>query len=129
MSDTNNTTSSSSSSSCTVIHTGPAGTQRAPLFLLHDGGGTIFHYFLLKPLNRAVYGIQNSRVQPGQEWEGGIPEMAAEYLDAIKKVVQRRPILVGGTFLFVYPLLARTPRTGGQVQHLHLRGFVILYLC
>lgn len=81
---------------CTLIHPGPPGTRRAPLFLLHDGGGTIFNYFLLKPLNRPVYGIANPRTAPGQDWEGGLHQMAAEYLPMIKEATQGRPVMLGG---------------------------------
>jgi hypothetical protein len=90
-----------------LIHAGPTGSRRAPLFLMHDGGGTIFHYFLLKPLNRAVYGIRNPRCQPGQEWEGGLHQMADEYLSLIKPIAQRRPILLGGA---LHPHPSLSPR-------------------
>lgn len=90
-----------------LIHAGPTGSRRAPLFLIHDGGGTIFHYFLLKPLNRAVYGIRNPRCQPGQEWEGGLHQMADEYLSLIKPIAQRRPILLGGA---LHPHPSPSPR-------------------
>ena len=85
-----------SSDVCTLIHPGPPGTRRAPLFLLHDGGGTIFSYFLLKPLNRPIYGIANPKVEQGQNWDGGLHQMAAEYLKVIKEVAAGRPVLLGG---------------------------------
>lgn len=77
----------------TLIQKGLANT---PLFLLHDGGGTIFQYFLLGPLGRSVYGIENSRFMSGEKWDGGIPEMAREYTKLIKSVVPSGDILIGG---------------------------------
>jgi hypothetical protein len=83
-----------------LIQRGPAKQDRAPLFLLHDGGGTIFQYFLLGPLRRKVYGIQNSRFASGRSWEGGVPEMASEYVELIKSVVPSGKIIIGGKLQF-----------------------------
>ncbi|GAM84986.1 hypothetical protein ANO11243_029890 [Dothideomycetidae sp. 11243] len=72
------------------------GKKGAPLVLLHDGGGTIFSYLQLGALGRDVYGIHNTRPGPTGVWEGGIAQMAAEYLDLIKTVVPSGPIIIGG---------------------------------
>ncbi|EGS17514.1 uncharacterized protein CTHT_0068440 [Thermochaetoides thermophila DSM 1495] len=56
----------------------------APLVLVHDGGGTTFCYHFLGYLGRPVYGIDNPHYDSGKAWEGGIPEMAREYLKPSK---------------------------------------------
>ncbi|KAM7189111.1 hypothetical protein V8F33_010232, partial [Rhypophila sp. PSN 637] len=67
----------------TPIQRAPTCSSQAPLFLIHDGGGTIFNYFLLGPLGRAVWGIYNPRFESGGRWEGGVSQMASEYLALI----------------------------------------------
>ncbi|KAK3988351.1 Alpha/Beta hydrolase protein [Cladorrhinum sp. PSN332] len=76
-----------------------------PLFLIHDGGGTIFAYYCLGILTpqRRVYAIANPRYHHSSsssssssssddddtcspQFEGGIPQMASEYLAFIKSV-------------------------------------------
>ncbi|KAK3402512.1 hypothetical protein B0T20DRAFT_343360 [Sordaria brevicollis] len=54
-----------------------------PLFLLHDGGGTIFSYYCLSDLSRPVYGIFNPHFSTKSTFKGGIPEMARLYLSYI----------------------------------------------
>ncbi|ETN44437.1 uncharacterized protein HMPREF1541_10618 [Cyphellophora europaea CBS 101466] len=54
-----------------------------PLFLIHDGGGTVFQYFSLGDLDRPVYAIGNPRFESGEPWSGGIPEMARAYADLV----------------------------------------------
>ncbi|KHE80294.1 hypothetical protein GE21DRAFT_6864 [Neurospora crassa] len=61
----------------------PLATSRPPLFLIHDGGGTIFSYYCLSDLHRPVYGIFNPCYSTKSTFEGGIPEMAKTYLDFI----------------------------------------------
>ncbi|KAI5920533.1 Alpha/Beta hydrolase protein [Camillea tinctor] len=69
----------------------------APLILLHDGGGTTFSYHCLYPIGRTVYGIQNSRLDEGGYWEGGIPGMARHYIKLIEKVMpDGGEIIIGG---------------------------------
>lgn len=58
----------------------PISTSRTPLFLLHDGGGTIFSYYCLSDLHRPVYGLFNPCYSSKSTFEGGIPEMAKTYL-------------------------------------------------
>ncbi|KAK3498808.1 Alpha/Beta hydrolase protein [Neurospora hispaniola] len=61
----------------------PLSTSRPPLFLIHDGGGTIFSYYCLSDLHRPVYGIFNPCYSTKSTFEGGIPEMAKTYLNFI----------------------------------------------
>ncbi|KAK0652872.1 Alpha/Beta hydrolase protein [Cercophora newfieldiana] len=67
-----------------------------PLVLIHDGGGTVFSYHCLGPLERLTYGIANPRYSTGEPWEGGIPEVARHYLKLIKTVVPRGKLILGG---------------------------------
>lgn len=67
-----------------------------PLFLIHDGGGTIFNYSMLGSLGRIVYGIHDPRFESDNGWAGGIIEMAQEYITYIRTVKKTGPILLGG---------------------------------
>ncbi|KAF2462702.1 alpha/beta-hydrolase [Lindgomyces ingoldianus] len=68
----------------------------APLFLIHDGGGTIFNYFMLGDLGRSVYGIHDPKFESDDGWAGGIAEMAQEYITFIRTVRKKGPIVLGG---------------------------------
>jgi iterative type I PKS product template protein len=73
------------------------GSSRAPLFLIHDGGGTAHHYGRISPLGRQVWGIHNPRFPAGGKWEGGLVEMARHYVELIKsKLDGARECVVGG---------------------------------
>ncbi|KAF2147675.1 alpha/beta-hydrolase [Myriangium duriaei CBS 260.36] len=80
---------------CVEIQHPPFGNN-TPLFLIHDGGGTIFNYFLLGSLKRQVYGIANSHFDSGEPWEGGMHGMAREYASYIESTVSSGPIILGG---------------------------------
>jgi hypothetical protein len=81
----------------TQLQQAPAGKRSAaPLFLLHDGGGTIFNYFMLGNLNRDVYGIHDTKFDTDEGWEGGLREMASLYVSLVKSVRKTGPILLGG---------------------------------
>ena len=58
---------------------------RAPLFLIHDGGGTTFAYHCLDPLRRPTYGIFNPRYHSGGSFEGGLRGMGRLYAVMIKQ--------------------------------------------
>lgn len=62
-------------------------TRSTPVFLIHDGGGTIFAYHCLEELNRPVYGISNPHFSDGNVFEGGIAEMGALYAGDILKAL------------------------------------------
>ncbi|WYZ46602.1 hypothetical protein EsH8_IX_000827 [Colletotrichum jinshuiense] len=75
---------------CEVVQpASPRGQSMTPLFLMHDGGGTTFAYHCLSPLDRAVFGIANPRFHSGVPWAGGLPEMAAAYLQMIRYTVTK----------------------------------------
>jgi len=86
-----------------LLETNPIQLQHAsgnatPLFLIHDGGGTILKYFLLGSLDRNVYGIYDPKFDREDGWEGGIVEMAQEYITFIKAIKGTGPILLGGQY-------------------------------
>ncbi len=68
-----------------------------PIVLIHDGGGTIFSYFILGSLNRDVWAIYNPKFFDGEAWEGGMDEMARHYIDLIVDAGISGTILLGGT--------------------------------
>jgi hypothetical protein len=69
-----------------------------PLILIHDGGGTIFEYYMLGPLYRRTYGIPNPYFHDGgSPPAGGVPQLAKEYAEAIQATIRNGPILIGGT--------------------------------
>ncbi|OJD36918.1 thioesterase domain containing protein [Diplodia corticola] len=67
-----------------------------PLLLFHDGGGTLFSYFLLEPLGRDVSGFADPRAESERPWQGGILEMAEYYYDCMKAAMRPGPVLLGG---------------------------------
>lgn len=73
-------------------------SSAVPLVLIHDGGGTIFQYYMLGPLNREVYGIANPYHNASEKPAGGIHELAREYVEAIRKTIGRGPVIVGGEY-------------------------------
>jgi thioesterase domain-containing protein len=88
---------------------GPSSAPRAPLFLIHDGGGTTFAYHCLEPLHRPLYGISNPRYHTGGTFEGGMRGMGRLYASMIRKTCSepsfpagkldldgRVPVLIGG---------------------------------
>ncbi|RDW69666.1 alpha hydrolase-8 [Coleophoma cylindrospora] len=71
-------------------------TPPEPLFLIHDGGGTVFSYFLLGSLGRNVYGISNPHFGTDLTWTNGIASMAECYAKLIKETCPFGDILLGG---------------------------------
>ncbi|KAI0919364.1 Type I Iterative Polyketide synthase (PKS) [Taiwanofungus camphoratus] len=72
------------------------GSDSLPLFLIHDGSGMAHPYSRLLPLGRALWGIHNPNLPTGEEWKGGVLEMAAHYVGLIKAVAGRTGCIVGG---------------------------------
>ncbi|PNS18125.1 hypothetical protein CAC42_3570 [Sphaceloma murrayae] len=69
--------------------------HRTPLFLIHDGGGTIFSYHLLGDFDRQVFGISNPCFEHGN-FDGGVHELALLYAGFIKSKVTESEVLIGG---------------------------------
>ncbi|KAK4203032.1 Alpha/Beta hydrolase protein [Triangularia verruculosa] len=84
-----------------LIQEGPQPTSLwakppTPLVLIHDGGGTVFSYYCLGDIDRQVHGISNPNYDSGESFPGGIPEMAALYVEYIKSIVPRGNLIIGG---------------------------------
>ncbi|KAF2875794.1 Alpha/Beta hydrolase protein [Massariosphaeria phaeospora] len=69
---------------------------RAPLFLIHDAGGTVSHYYKLDKIGRPVYTIHNPWFKAETKWDGGSMTFVNEYIKLIKSVVPSGEIIVGG---------------------------------
>jgi hypothetical protein len=70
-----------------------------PLVLIHDGSGTVFHYYMLGPLNRTLYAIAYPYFDSQSMPAGGLHQLATEYVAAIRETVGKGPIIVGGSRL------------------------------
>jgi len=71
-------------------------TSSVPLFLIHDGGGTIYPYFGIGSLGRDVYGIFNLQLASASKGRIDIVEMAGDYCRRVKEASEDRNILLGG---------------------------------
>ncbi|EDN93375.1 hypothetical protein SS1G_09241 [Sclerotinia sclerotiorum 1980 UF-70] len=67
-----------------------------PLFLFHDGGGTVLPYYFLESLNRNVWGISYPHLNDGGIFENGIKGMGEFYAGLIRGKVSRGKVLLGG---------------------------------
>ncbi|TGO45655.1 hypothetical protein BCON_0375g00030 [Botryotinia convoluta] len=67
-----------------------------PLFLFHDGGGTVLPYYFLESLNRNVWGISYPHLNDGGTFERGIKGMGELYAGYIRGKVSRGKVLLGG---------------------------------
>ncbi|TFY63793.1 hypothetical protein EVJ58_g3045 [Rhodofomes roseus] len=68
-----------------------------PLVLIHDGSGMVHPYMRLGDLGRCVWGIHNPKLSTGDEWKGGIPEIAEYYASLISAALDAdRPCILGG---------------------------------
>ncbi|MFF2022992.1 amino acid adenylation domain-containing protein [Streptomyces sp. NPDC058171] len=75
------------------------GGEGPPLFLVHPLGGHVLCYVRLArhlPQDQPVYALQASGTVPGSEPLDSIPEMAAGYLDAVRRVCPEGPYVIGG---------------------------------
>lgn len=59
--------------------------RAAPVFLIHDGGGTTFAYHCLNSLGRPTYGIYNPHFRSGGVFEGGVRGMGRLYAGIIRR--------------------------------------------
>ncbi|KYK58089.1 Esterase-like protein [Drechmeria coniospora] len=98
-----------------------------PLVLVHDGGGTIFSYFILDSLHRDVWAIHNPRYFDGGHFEGGMDEMARHYIDLILKAGISGTILLGGWSLGGFLSLAMARMLAeDDSTNLTIAGFLII---
>ncbi|TGO07026.1 hypothetical protein BTUL_0345g00030 [Botrytis tulipae] len=66
-----------------------------PLFLFHDGGGTVLPYNFLESLSRNVWGISCPHLNDGGTFESGIKGMGELYAGYIRGKVSRGKVLLG----------------------------------
>lgn len=81
-----------------VVALQPAG-DRAPLFLVHPIGGTVLCYSDLArhlPTGQPLYALQASGIEAGTVPTDSVPQMAADYLRAIRRVQPHGPYHIGG---------------------------------
>ncbi|KAL2060535.1 hypothetical protein VTL71DRAFT_9176 [Oculimacula yallundae] len=67
-----------------------------PLYLVHDGSGTVANYCKLGSLDCDVFGIQDPHFMTSEPWVGGMLEMAKHYVALIEKTTPRGKIVLGG---------------------------------
>ncbi|MFC7615105.1 SDR family NAD(P)-dependent oxidoreductase [Actinokineospora soli] len=75
------------------------GGDRPPLFLVHPIGGTVLCYRALAehlPGDRPVHGLQAAGAEAGTDPLASIPDLAASYTEAIRRVHPDGPFHIGG---------------------------------
>jgi thioesterase domain-containing protein/acyl carrier protein len=75
------------------------GDPRRPIFLIHAVGGSVLSYLDLARhigADQPVYGLHARGLDAGQQPHTRIEDMAAEYLEAIRKVQPHGPYLLSG---------------------------------
>lgn len=73
--------------------------NKAPLFLVHHGGGGIFGYAeLARQLDpdRPIYGLQEPGLENGQKFPDSIEEIARLYVKEIRTIQPQGPYSIGG---------------------------------
>lgn len=80
-----------------LLQDGGEGGRRTPLFMVHDGSGMVHPYMSLGDLARTVWGIHNPRLPTGDEWAGGILELATYYAELIRATLDAgQSCILGG---------------------------------
>ncbi|MFF5971111.1 amino acid adenylation domain-containing protein [Streptomyces sp. NPDC012769] len=73
--------------------------SRPPMFLVHPLGGNVLCYLRLAkhlPEDQPVYALQAAGTHPGVEPSDSLPEIAARYLEAVRRVRPEGPYVIGG---------------------------------
>lgn len=78
---------------------------KAPLVLIHDGGGTTASYHTLSNLDRDIYGIENPLYHASKPWKGGIRAMARAYSALVELELGRTAVLLGGPYTYTIPFV------------------------
>jgi thioesterase domain-containing protein len=76
----------------------PAGSKR-PVFFVHPSGGGVLCYVALSNhlgVERPFYGLQDPVLDGGDQPYDSIPQMAADYVKAVRAVQEDGPYLIGG---------------------------------
>ncbi|MGI5532582.1 amino acid adenylation domain-containing protein [Streptomyces syringium] len=95
------------------------GGSRRPLFLTHPMGGNVLCYLPLGrhlPDDQPLYAFQAAGAEPGSELLRTLPEIAASYIAAMRRVQPKGPYLIGGWSFggFVAFEMARQLRAAGE---------------
>ncbi|MER6912748.1 amino acid adenylation domain-containing protein [Streptomyces sp. NPDC000594] len=95
------------------------GDERQPLFLVHPMGGNVLCYVRFAahlPPGRACYALQAAGVEAGTEPRRTLEEIAAGYVERIRRVQPEGPYLIAGWSFggFVAFEMARQLRAAGQ---------------
>ncbi|MFF8446875.1 amino acid adenylation domain-containing protein [Streptomyces leeuwenhoekii] len=75
------------------------GGDRRPLFMVHPMGGNVLCYVQLArhlPEGRPLYALQAAGAVPGSEPRRSVPELAADYIAALRRVQPHGPYTIGG---------------------------------
>ncbi|MCY1016469.1 type I polyketide synthase [Pyxidicoccus sp. MSG2] len=98
-----------------------AGSRGTPVFIVHGGAGQVLFYRdLARSISpeRPIYGIESVGLTEGRPCQTSVEEMAAHYLDVIRKVYPTGPyLLVGASFggMIVYEMAHRLSADGQSV--------------
>ncbi|WP_338868536.1 non-ribosomal peptide synthase/polyketide synthase [Myxococcus stipitatus] len=112
-------------SSSPLVPLQPKGS-RPPLFLVHAIGGSPLSYGKLTHLlgeEQPVYAFQAPGLDGAREPFGSIPEMAAAYIEAMRRVQPHGPYLLGGwSFggVVAFEMARQLTRAGERVSQLFL---------
>ena len=79
----------------TILQTWPG--RAIPLYLFHDGSGTIGMYSKIRNLERQVFGAANPKLNSQQHWAISLIEMATHYASVIAATSSEDIILGGKT--------------------------------
>ncbi|MCV7228691.1 amino acid adenylation domain-containing protein [Mycolicibacterium komossense] len=100
--------------------------DRPPLFLVHPIGGTVLCYGALAtmlPAEQPLYVLQASGIEPGTVPADSLPQMAADYVDAIRRVHPEGPYHLGGWSLgglVAYEMARQLAEQGAEIGSLTL---------
>ncbi|KAL7788075.1 putative polyketide synthase [Trichoderma afarasin] len=126
---TRNRSSISNYCSNVVLVQGSATSDKIPLFLIADGGGSATSYMSLSPLfpgDNPVYGCESPFLDNPEDYVYTIEEVSDLYAAAIRKIQPHGPYLLGGWSLgalFAFEVSKRFLSDGEVVQGLFVLDF------
>jgi thioesterase domain-containing protein len=115
-----------------IVPIQPAGLRR-PLYFVHPGGGNSLCYLALARClgpDQPFFALQAPGIDGAREPLVSVPEMAAEYIRAIRQIQPRGPYCVGGwSFggIVAYEMACQLAQQGQQVALLAIVDAGLLY--